>query len=379
MAIDRAALRAKLAGRTAQSYNNKDSEGGFRTYVRSIYDRPIFKKFPEGSIMLDLIPFVVSQDFMVDLEYPGKPRYLAGKPEYFLEVYSHMNIGPNNWNICCPSKNFGLPCPICEEYGRLQAAGADWETVLKPLKLNRRCVYAVWMHDVPALKEEAKGIQILEIAHFSLEASIMPLARDPRTGAMIEISDPDEGRTVYFERKGTKKDNTKYLGFQLLTRDPIPDEILAQAPPLNEAIEVLDYEQIKSLFYGGTAKTVEAEETAPAAPARAPRQAPMAAPAAEAPAAAPAAAPVAPRRQPTPPAAPAAAPAAAAPAAPPRRPAPAAAAPAAAPAAPAAAAPAAGGETCPHGGTFGQDTDKIDACNACELYDACGAAFDANS
>lgn len=395
MSIDRAALRAQLAGRTAQSYNTKDSEGGFRTYVRSIHDRPIFKKFPEGSIMLDLIPFVVSADFMVDLEYPGKPRYRAGKPEYYLEVYSHMNIGPNNWNICCPSKNFGLPCPICEEYGRLQAAGADWETVLKPLKLNRRCVYAVWMHDVPALKEEAKGIQILEIAHFSMEASIMPLARDPRTGAMIEISDPDEGRTVYFERKGIKKDNTKYLGFQLLTRDPIPDEILAQAPPLNEAIEVLDYEQIKSLFYGGTGQTVDTEE---AAPTRAPRQAPMSTPAAASAAAVPAApaapaAAAAPRRQPTPSAAaPAPASAAAAPAAPasaapapasaaavsPRRPAPAAAAPAAAPAAPAAAAPA-DDNACPHGGTFGQDTDKIEQCNACELYDACGAAFDAAS
>lgn len=58
MAIDRAALRAKLAGRTAQSYNTKDSEGGFRSYVRSIYDRPLFKKFPEGSIMLDLIPIL---------------------------------------------------------------------------------------------------------------------------------------------------------------------------------------------------------------------------------------------------------------------------------------------------------------------------------
>lgn len=378
MAIDRAALRAQLAGRTAQSYNTKDSEGGFRTYVRSIYDRPIFKKFPEGAIMLDLIPFVVSADFMVDLEYPGKPRYQAGKPEYFLEVYSHMNIGPNNWNICCPSKNFGLPCPICEEFSRLQAAGADWETVLKPLKLNRRCVYAVWMHDVPALKEEAKGIQILEIAHFSLEASIMPLARDPRTGAMIEISDPDDGRTVYFERKGTKKDNTKYLGFQLLTRDPIPDEILAQAPPLNEAIEVLDYEQIKSLFYGGTGQPVREDEAA-TPPARAPRQAPMAAPAAEAaPAAAPVA-PVAPRRQPTPTPAAAVAPAAApAAATPPRRPAPA--APAAAPAPVADAAPAADGEpACSFGGTFGQDTDKLDGCNACELYDACGAAFDAKA
>ena len=387
--IDRAALRQKLAGRTAESYANKDSDSGFRTYLRPTNGRPVFKKLAEGQIMFDILPFVVSADFMLHPDRPGAPKYLAGEARYYLEVYSHMNIGTNNWNVCCPEKNFGLPCPICEEFRRLQSSGADWETVLKPLKLNRRCVYNIWMHDVPSLKEEAKGVQLLEIAHFSLEANILPLTRDPRTGASIEFACPDTGRTIYFERKGTKQDNTKYLGFQLLDRpEPIPDDILAQAVSLNEAIEVLDYEQLVSLFKGGTARTVE--EQPQAAPERAPRRAPMSQVPQNAPVAAPepqpeptpapAAAPVAPPRRA--PAAPQAAPAAPA-AAPVRRPAPQAQAAAPTPqAAPPAAAPAASADgemVCPHGMTFGQDTDKIEECNTCDLYDDCGKAFDARS
>ena len=43
MAIDRAALREKLAGRTAQSYAAKDEAGGFRTYLRPTNGRPVFR------------------------------------------------------------------------------------------------------------------------------------------------------------------------------------------------------------------------------------------------------------------------------------------------------------------------------------------------
>jgi len=380
MAIDRSAIRNNLAGRTAQSYANKDNEGGFRIYVRPTNGRPVFRKFAEGQIMFDIIPFAITANFMLDPDAPGKPKYLAGQWRYFLEVFSHMNIGPNNWNVACPNKNFGLPCPICEEFSRLQAAGADWDTVLKPLKLNRRCVYNIWMHDVPALKEEAKGVQLLEIAHFSLEANILSLARDPRTGAVTEIADPDNGRTIYFERKGTKADNTKYTGFQLLPRDiAIPDEILEQAVPLNEAIEILDYEALDALFHGGAAPAPAGDEPGTV---RAPRRGPLSAPAAAAPQKTPLAAPSAPAATPPRRPAPQAAsepetvpPAATPPAAPARRPAPAAAATAAAPEP----APAAGGDQCPHGMIFGQDTDKIEACNGCDLYDACGAAFDANN
>lgn len=378
MAIDRAALREKLAGRTAQSYAAKDEAGGFRTYLRPTNGRPVFRKFAEGQIMFDIIPFPITADFMMDPDHPGKPRYVAGDWTYYLEIFSHMNIGPNDWNVCCPQKNFGLPCPICEEYARLQAAGADWDTVLKPLKLNRRCVYNIWMHDAPSLKEEAKGVQLLEIAHFSLEANILPLTRDPRTGVICTFSSPDvDGRTIYFERKGTKVDNTRYSGFQLLPRtEAIPDAILDQAVPLNEAIEVLDYEQLSALFKGGVGPgDREAQPAADRATRRPPMsQVPQNAPVETQPEPEPE--PVAaPPRRPAPQAATTTPP----PVTPARRPAPQA-APAAAPAATPPAAPAAsadGAKACPHGMVFGEDTDKIEGCNGCELYDECGAAFDA--
>lgn len=189
---------------------------------------------------------------------------------YGTRIYVHNNVGPDKSNLLCPREHKkGPACPICEEREALRSSpDADDEEVRSLNCYPPKHIFLIL--DMASQKTMDAGVQLF-IAGVTINNAIMDLSEDPRTGAVIDITDLDKGFDLYFKRKG-KGLRTEYSGFRLEPRDPLPEEPLAQIenmPPLEDFLSFLDYEEIAEEFFGTTeAEEKPAEKPAPSSSRR---------------------------------------------------------------------------------------------------------------
>jgi hypothetical protein len=301
--------------------------------------------------LIDIIPYIAG---------PNNPNFKEGKYAYFCIIFVHRNVGPTKDSYVCPAFTYKKPCPICEEWQEAKDLGDEARS--KALKPQQMVIYNIICYDND--KEVQKGVQVWPVAWWNFQRFVDVLAKRSRTGGLIPYSDPDSGKSIAFTRQGNKKENTVYLGHRFEDRDyTINDEQLADAWPLDELFEIPTYDQLYEAFYGEP-KPAEQAPPPPAqgAPvARAGRRTldtggsasdPAPAPTPD-PAPAPAGRGARGRQAPAPDPAPAPAPRGAR-------------------GGGSAPAPAPETNTCPaESGTFGKDTDQLDDCGTCDVYDAC--------
>lgn len=236
----RSKMKQQLGNRTKESHSRRDDSGGIKTYLDSdkISEIPTWWA-GKGDHIIDIIPYFAGEN---------DPRNKAGEPAYVLDIEVHRQVGPMEEMIVCPEQ-YGKPCPICEESRKKNREGADWKTVVKPLKASRRAVYNVIVRDQG--EGEKKGVQLLEIAHWFMEKHLAKIAKDPRGGGFTVFSDPDEGKSISFERTGVGMENTGYSGHRFVDRpEAISDEELEAAHCLDELLDIKTYDEIHSIFWG---------------------------------------------------------------------------------------------------------------------------------
>jgi len=241
--IDRKAMREKLARRTQESYERKD--GGISTkYFNAESDLPLWKcdVTKDEPHIIDIIPFYAGSQFpQIDKRNPVE----KDDEVYVLDIFVHTNVGPAKEMIVCPTKNYGKPCPICEEIERMiNEDGAEYEDY-SALAPKRRCVYNIICYDTD--KQEKKGIQVWEVSHKYSEKILTALAKNSaaRGGGVIAFSDPDQGigQSISFE---VANDTYRTVsGHKLLPRDyDITDEIIDSTYSLDDHLTLLSYEEI---------------------------------------------------------------------------------------------------------------------------------------
>lgn len=341
-------MRASLQRKTQESYERRDDSGQFKSIFKDEFSNKVWK-CNEGDHLLDIIPYFAGANVNL-FDRKAQP----GDGTYLLDIWVHYGVGVNQDAYVCPARNYGQPCPICEYREDLRRTENYDEDLVKEVTPKRRSIYNILCYD--SEKEEAKGVQIFDIAHWFMEKHISSLAKSPSRGpgkstdSFIFFSDPLEGKSIAFTRKGSKR-NTEVLGHKFVDRNyAIPDAILDSAFVLDECINIPTYDEIRTAFLGSGASDVAPEEApAPAAPpVQSPglrRRNPEPALESPAPSAAPPPAP-APRVRNAPPVA--------------------------------ASAPIATGEyVCPvEGGTFGADCERFAECNGCPLWDPCSEEAD---
>jgi len=198
----------------------------------------------EGKHLADIIPFEAGPDMPLDEKL--QPITKEGDPDYVLDLFVHTNVGNMKKPFVCPYENFGKSCPICEY---IKSNRLDKE-IWKKLVAKHRVVYFLWVHD--NRDEEKKGIQIFEASHFFMEEKIEEIANSPKGGGQEDFSNPDDGKSLAWTRKGSGMENTQYLGHRLIERDDIiPDRILEQAFPLDSVVHMHPtYKEIEKEFRG---------------------------------------------------------------------------------------------------------------------------------
>lgn len=243
--FDRKKAREELSKRTTESYDRREGDISPK-YFRTDKELPFWspKKTKDEPHIIDIIPFSAGKNYpLVDKKSPTN----EGDYTYLLEVYVHQNIGPGKEMLVCPARNYGKPCPICEEVDNRIKLGKEWDDY-SDIALKRRCAYNIVCYDDP--KEEAKGVQIWEVSHRYSEKPIQLAAKTPRGGGIIPFSDPDTGKSISFEVADDEYKTCQ--GHKLIDRDySITDDVLALAHTLDELIIVLSYEEIAKIFDGG--------------------------------------------------------------------------------------------------------------------------------
>lgn len=236
-----------------ESYKSRDDRGFI---TGSIFDNDLLKEMgveiwrPDvGEHVIDVIPF-----------YAGKqhPQKEEGELFYKVDLYSHQRIGAMNDFFVCQALTWKVPDPMCTY---MKANYIEDKKEYKAVKPSRRCAYLVWVHDNE--EQEAKGIQIFEVAHWFFEKNVAGVARKPRGGGYVDWTNHDNGRHVYWtiaisgsyeDSSGTKRDSLAYDAFQLIQRETpkIPDDILAQSFALDEVIRMRPSLAEQNLAFFGT-------------------------------------------------------------------------------------------------------------------------------
>lgn len=198
-------------------------QGGYgvprKWYVKSeVLDKLGLKQYKAGE----------GDNFLAIIPPPNPDKYFG------LKIFVHYNIGPNTDAFLCKKMMKGERCVLCERREQLKSAEAE-ESLVKALS----CFpprYLFWVVNMKSPETEADGVQLYDGPQ-TINDEILGLSRNKRTHEMLDISDPDKGKVLVFERKGLKALNTEYKAFSLEDRDPLPDKWLID----HELDEVLHY------------------------------------------------------------------------------------------------------------------------------------------
>lgn len=247
--------RESLRKRTKETADNRPDSSGKGVLNTSDYEEVNFFKPSKGRNTIDIIPFQVSEDWYPKLRSPkGQPILVeTGDLDYKLEVPIHFGIGPEEQSFVCLQLAFGEPCPVCEERKAM-----DDDEIKKALKPKWRNIYNVNDHG-----DEEKGTQIFDVSEYLFERELIEEATQSEDG-IVTFSDPDEGSSISFRAKEVKKGGytfTEFKSFVFEERDPIDDETIDNAFPLDSMLKIVDYKTLQNIFLGISSDDEEEPET----------------------------------------------------------------------------------------------------------------------
>lgn len=226
-----------------ENSERQQSKGSGSSYLKLPKNIKMFFE-KEGKISLDIIPYIVNIKNHPDRNEEAKiaiPGYLWYRSSFRI----HRNIGADNETIVCPT-SFGRPCPVCEEFKRRQADGAEWDDI-KPLKFSNRSLYAVIPIGAKKYEEE---IHIWDVSDFCFQEQLNKEIREKESCA--NFPDLEEGKTlsVRFEEKALGKNKfctANRIDFE--NRDAYEEDIVDDVPDLDSLLVIHSYKTIENMFY----------------------------------------------------------------------------------------------------------------------------------
>ncbi len=247
--------------RQQASHDTKEDSGMYKSIFKDEIPKSKFWKPTEGEHQVNIIPYLAGKH---------DPKIAEGEPTYLLDVWVFTNVGANEGNYVALARNYDLPDPRAEYQSELKQDPEYDEELVKSLYPKRRVVYNVEVLDSP--QEQAKGIQLFEVPHFSFEKPLLERSKLPKGGGFVYFADADEGKTVSFEiKKGTYTNKTTgktgkkmdYISFQFIDRKPLSDELLKSAYQLDEIIHIPEYDELKAASFGTGVVTEQTEQEQP--------------------------------------------------------------------------------------------------------------------
>lgn len=220
-----------------KAYEEKDKRSKFRGGGRTIFK-------------MDLL-----EELNIDIFYPNTqkdgsyffeifPSSFNDNVPYFIEVPIHKSVGINYDNFVCLKrmapewlKNYN--CYRCSKQKELYEIHNNKTTnEIKQLYPQDSVVYLGWnrTEEFGADKEPTFRLSLWIPPKIVVHGEIQKQVRDKKSHKILDISDINQGRTIYFDielkesvdnHTGQKRKFPQYGGFDLIEReDPIPDNML---------------------------------------------------------------------------------------------------------------------------------------------------------
>jgi hypothetical protein len=248
-------MKRALQKRTERDYQKGGTSQLYSDIFKKIEGLQKFK-CGEGPHLVDILEYVAG-DKDTDVETK------AGDLTYVLHIWVHQKVGVGSDTFVCPAYCYKQPCPICEYREKMRADDDYDEDAVKSLYPKHRNIYNIICYDNP--KEEAKGIQIWDVADFFIGEKLRSLSkkadRGGKGGGYIYYADAEEGKSIKFERKGSGQQNTQFLGHQFVERDYIiSEDFLKSAYQLDQIIEIPTYQELSNAFFGTPMETAPPQE-----------------------------------------------------------------------------------------------------------------------
>ena len=260
---DREKMKQDLLARTKEAYDAKDGETSSRHFDTG-FDIPFWRPgTTKGKPhIIDVIPFIAGPNFPTKASRP----VAEGDWVYVLKLHVHKKVGPGKSVVVCPAKNYGNPCPICEDIEEQILQGVEYEDI--PYASKIQCTYNVLVMDDS--ETESKGVQVWDVSWAYSAKCIDPLMQS-RAGGYIPFADPDRtlGRSIAFEVGSDKYKKITGHRFELRDYD-IPQEILDEAFPLDTMIKIYTYQELAVIMWGKDGKPATVALPAKSAPEEAP-------------------------------------------------------------------------------------------------------------
>ena len=247
----RSVAREKVMER-ANASSNRSMGSTTLQLPEEFKDMKFFKPSKEVHT-LDVIGYVVT-----DPKNPEgiEPGYMWHSRRYYI----HRNIGAEDSNYVCLAKTFGVKCPICEFAKQGKNTGALDRDQLTALRPKERALFCVIDKD-----DKEEKVQLLDVSHHLFGKMLDKELTDSDDPDVWKFFEPDSGislRCRFAKEQFQGKDFFKCDRIDFKNRkDDYPDSIVDEVPPLDEVFIRLSYEQLEEIFVMGDASS--ADDSAP--------------------------------------------------------------------------------------------------------------------
>lgn len=166
--------------------------------------------------------------------------------DFGLDIWVHSYLGPERGNYLCVERSelFGVKrkkCLLCDLYRRMQ--GKD-EEMVRQIAPRRRTLY--WVLDISD-KPQSEEPMIFDAPYRQVAEEILMRCIDRRTGEIIDISDLENGREVYFRVDKKSRKYPEYRGVEVGRKFPISPKLAKKIKPLYEVVVIPDEAEIVEL------------------------------------------------------------------------------------------------------------------------------------
>lgn len=236
-----------LKNRLQKSYQDKDKGGAGQPALdwKKVENEVVFFKVKEGKNRINIIPYRIKTKNH-PLVKTGDAK--VGDLDYLLDVFIHRGVGPSQTDVICPKRNFGKPCPICEQSEEYKTKGKKKES--DQLKAKRTVFY-----NVQDVRNPDKGLQVFTVSHYLFERELIDEARSTSDdGDIIDFPDIEDGKVVVFRTAEANFEGREYFefkSFQFLDReDSLDDSLIDEAISFDEIMKLPSYDEVTKILYG---------------------------------------------------------------------------------------------------------------------------------
>lgn len=195
------------------------------------------KKGKKSEATLNFVMYEVTEDH--------NPMEDAGQIWWERTFHVHTNVGANNVKVLCPKRTFNDKCPICEYQAQLKKKKGNHKEEIKALYPRDRQLFCV-IDD----SDDEETIQVWDISTHLFGNLLMEKIDEDKPLAVF--ADMEEGYTLEVTFKQDSIGTNKFMTaveIEFEERDELDDDLIDEAPNLDELLVALPYEELEELFF----------------------------------------------------------------------------------------------------------------------------------